>query len=107
MIIRSFPTILEAWHGTIDELAYDSERIGAIGSGGITTSYPDMLCVEIEDATIGANLHLDMSSYGKGRWTTFLRRYFRPDLSSWVDSTTRQLSGLKKHQVAGYEVNPN
>ena len=107
MITRSFPTILEAWHGVIDELAYDAQSVGAIGKGGITTSYPDMLCVEVDNALVGDNLHLDMSSYGKNRWTSFLRRYFRHDLSQWVTDTTYQLSKLNKHQVAGYEVNPN
>jgi hypothetical protein len=91
----------------IDELAYDSKKIKAIGSGGITTSYPDIVCVEIVNALTNDGLHLDMSSYGKNRWRTFLKRYFRPDLSKWVGETTLELSRLKKHQVAQYEVNPN
>jgi hypothetical protein len=107
MILRRYKTIFEAWTQLIDELSYRHKEIDAIGVGGITTSYPDILCVEIEDLLGGKPLHLDMSSYGRNRWRTFLKRYFRPDLPQWVDDTVIQLGNLKKHQVASYSISYN
>lgn len=107
MIIRKFPTLLTAWHGLIEELAYRHEEVGAIGVGGITTSFPDGLIVEIKDVLTDEGLHLGMSSFGKTRWNQFLKRYFRDDLSQWIDSTSEELFQLKKHQVASYSVSYN
>lgn len=107
LIIRSFPTILTAWQGLIEELAYRADSVGAIGQGGITTSFPDGVIVEIKDILKDEELHLDMSSYGKTRWKQFLKRYFRPDLEEWVTETSIELSNLKKHQVASYSVSYN
>lgn len=107
MIHRSFPDILNAWHGLISELAYKADSVGAIGQGGITTSYPDGLIVDIEDVLLDNGLHLGMSSFGKTRWKQFLKRYFRPDLNEWIDSTALELHDLKKHQVASYSVSYN
>ena len=113
MIIKSFRTIPEAWHGIIDELAYHHRTVETVGQGGITTSYSDGLVVEIEDilAPMASRnsplMHLDWSSYAKGRWNSFLKRYFREDLEDWVISTAKELEDLNKHQVAGYEININ
>ena len=107
MITRKFPTILTAWHGLIAELAYSHRKIGAIGVGGITTSFPDGLVVDIEDVLTDEGLHLDMSSFGKTRWKQFLKRYLREDFPGWVDSTSDELLHLKKHQVASYSVSYN
>ncbi len=107
MIFRHYKTIFEAWQSLIDELAYHAESVEAIGVGGITTSYPDGLVCDIDDLLGGESLHLDMSSYGRNRWKTFLKRYFRSDFASWVDSTVEQLGNLKKHQVAGYSISYN
>lgn len=107
MIQRRFGTIFEAWQGLIEELAYRHEDIDTVGAGGITTSYSDGLVVDIDDLLGGKPLHLDMSSYGQNRWKTFLKRYFRPDLSRWVDDTVIQLGNLKKHQVASYSISVN
>lgn len=107
MIQRKFPDILTAWHGIIDELAYRHEGIGGIGAGGITTSFPDGLVVEIKDVLKDDGLHLNMSSFGRTRWKSFLKRYFRPDLPQWIDSTVEELGNLSKHQVAGYSVSYN
>lgn len=107
VITRRFPTILTAWHGLIDELAYHHKKIEAIGIGGITTSYPDGLVVEIKDILKDEGLHLNMSSFGRTRWNQFLKRYFRADLHEWVVDTASELVDLKKHQVAGYSVSYN
>ena len=107
MIQRRFPDILTAWHSLIDELAYHHEKVRGVGAGGITTSYPDGLVVDIDDVLLDEGLHLNMSSYGKNRWTQFLRRYFRPDFSQWVKNTAAELEALNKHQVAGYSVSYN
>lgn len=109
MIQRRYPDIATAWHSLIDELAYHHEDVDAIGAGGITTSYPDGIVVEIEDILYNCNdeMHLDWCSFGKGRFKQFLKRYFRPDLGQWVDETVETLGNLNKHQVSGYEVNVN
>lgn len=108
MIRRKYETIADAWHSLIDELAYHHESVGAVGAGGITTSYPDGLVVEIQDILWNQNeLHLDWCSFGKTRFKQFLKRYFRPDLPQWVDETVATLGNLNKHQVSGYEVNIN
>jgi hypothetical protein len=107
MTTRRFPTILTAWHGLIDELAYSHKFVKAIGVGGITTSYPGGLVVDIDDVLTDEGLHLNMSSFGKTRFKQFLKRYFRPDLPSWVDNTVNELGNLKKHQVASYSVSYN
>jgi hypothetical protein len=107
MIVRQFPTIRTAWQGLIEELAYHHKDVETVGQGGITTSYADGLVCEIDDALKCDDLHLNMSSYGKNRWRTFLKRYFRPDLQDWVDSTVVQLGNLKKHQVASYSISLN
>jgi hypothetical protein len=107
LIIRRFSNIYQAWRGLIEELAYRHEKIETVGQGGITTSYADGLVVDIDDVVRCDNLHLNMSSYGLNRWRTFLKRYFRPDLAEWVDSTVIQLGNLKKHQVASYSIEPN
>ena len=109
LIVRRFSNPYEAWRRIIDELAWRHKKIegGTVGQGGITTSYADGLIVEIDDLLAGKPLHLDMSSYGQNRWKTFLKRYFRPDLQSWVDSTVKQLGNLNKHQVASYSISYN
>lgn len=107
MITRKFTTISEAYLGLIDELSYHHKKIETVGAGGITTSFADGLVVEIKDILQGDDLHLDMCSFGKGRFKQFLKRYFRSDLGKWVDKTAEELVHLNKHQVAGYEINPN
>lgn len=109
MIQRRFDTIPQAWHGLIDELAYHHDSVGGVGAGGITTSYPDGLVVEIKDVLHDRDkpMHLDWCSFGKARFKAFLKRYFRPDLTTWIDSTVETLGNLSKHQVAGYEININ
>lgn len=108
MIRRKYGTILEAWHGTIEELSYHHREIETVGQGGITTSYADGVIIEIADALSDTErMHLNMCSFGKTRFTQFLKRYFRPNLAQWVDDSVKQLGNLNKHQVAGYEVNVN
>lgn len=107
MITRRFPTIYEAWTGLIDELCYRHKSVDTVGAGGITTSYSSGVICDIDDLLGGQALHLNMSSFGKGRWKTFLKRYLRPDYQQWVDDTVYGLGNLKKHQVAGYSVSYN
>lgn len=107
MITRRFPDILTAWHSLIEELAYRHESVHAVTDAGITVSYADGLCVQIDDILNGDEMHLGMSSFSKMRWKQFLKRYFRPDLVRWVHESAKQLEELNKHQVSGYEVNVN
>jgi hypothetical protein len=107
MLIRKFPDPYTAWRGIIKELCYPPKSLEVVGAGGITTSYKDGVVVEIDNLLEGPELHLDMSSFGKNRWKTFLKRYLRPDYGQWVDDTVAGLGNLKKHQVAGYSVSYN
>lgn len=105
MIQRTYPTILTAWHGMVDELVYKAQDPI---KWGVCMSYPEIVECKIEDALLDEKLHLDMSSYTKMRWRKFLKRYFRPDLPDWID---RSVTKLKKYPnrpfVAGYSIQPN
>jgi hypothetical protein len=107
VIIRKFSTPLKAWRGLINELAYDHKSIATEGKGGITTSFSDGVVVEIKDILSGDDLHLDQCSFGRPRFTQFLKRYLRPDFGKWVDDTSSGLAALNKHQVASYSINLN
>src|SRR5215469_303816 len=95
MIIRRYPTILSAYIGMTDELAYgtidgDTEVAVPI-RWGVCIGYPEITCVEIDNVLIDENLHLGMASYTKSRWTRFLRRYFREDFSIWLRNSMKKL----------------
>jgi hypothetical protein len=107
MITRKFPSILTAWLGLIDELAYHHKEVDTVGQGGITTSFSDGVIVEIKDLLKGDDLHLDQCSFGRARFTQFLKRYLRPDFGKWIDDTSSGLAALNKHQVASYGINLN
>lgn len=110
MIQRNFNTILEAYTGLTDELAYGTRKEGYIAplKWGVCLGFPDTLSVRIEDALENSDLSLGMASYTKSRWTRFLHRYFRDDLTGWLEES---LTKLRKYPsrpfVASYSVNLN
>jgi hypothetical protein len=107
MIQREFQGILSAWHGLVEELSYGKTGLKPL-RWGVCVGYPDLLEVGIKDALLDEGLHLGMSSYTKSRWTRFLRRYFRPDLSAWIHGSIKKLTKYSSRPfVASYSVNLN
>src|SRR6185503_1223738 len=105
MIIRNYPEILTAWHSLVKELAYEHPKPL---QWGVCVAFPDIVEISIADALMDSGLHLGMSSYTKSRWTRFLRRYFRPDLTSWVAGSMRKLTKYPNRPfVASYSINLN
>lgn len=112
MIIREYPTILQAYLGMTDELAYGTAVNGnAICDPikwGVCIGYPDIACIDIEDILADEDLHLGMASYTKSRWTRFMRRYFREDLYEWLKNASRKLMKYPSRPfVASYSLNVN
>lgn len=117
MILRRYPDVLSCYLGLTDELAYNllipREQNGENHNikplkWGVCVGYPEPLHVEIDDVMVDNDLHLDMSSYTKSRWTRFLRRYMRGDLPEWVDESMKKLNRYPRRPfVASYSVNPN
>lgn len=113
MITRKFKDVLSAWHGLVGELSFPDKSKwefskGDLLSWGVCVAYPDLLETRIEDATIDDNLHLEMSSYTKSRWTRFLRRYLRPDYQDWIHKSIKTLLHYKgRGFVSSYSINLN
>lgn len=110
MIQREYKDVLDCWHGLTRELSYS--RLWKCSSPptrwGVCRGYPDIVECQIEDLLKDRNLHLDMCSYTKSRWTRFLRRYFRPDLPQWVDDSMDKLRKYPSRPfVASYSINLN
>jgi hypothetical protein len=75
---------------------------------GVCIGYDGLLSVEIDDVLHDDNMSLQMASYTKSRWTRFLRRYFRDDISSWIDASMAKLQRYPSRPfVASYSVNLN
>lgn len=106
IIQRQFPTLLTAYNGITEELAYDRDL--KVLKWGVCVGYRDVLSVEIADALNNDDMYLGMASYTKSRWTRFLRRYFRDDLSEWITESVAKLKRYPKRPfVASYSVNLN
>jgi hypothetical protein len=106
LIERKFPTLLTAYRGLTDELAYNKEL--PILKWGVCIGYKDLITVRVEDALDNDNMNLGMASYTKSRWTRFLRRYLRSDFSSWIDEAMAKLQRYPSRPfVASYSVNLN
>ena len=106
MIERRFPTLLSAFTGLTEELAYD--RSLKVLKWGVCIGYEDLITVKIDDALDNDTMNLGMASYTKSRWTRFLRRYFRSDLSNWIDEAMAKLRRYPSRPfVASYSVNLN
>jgi hypothetical protein len=109
MISREFKTIYGAWRGLVDELIYKPEVEGQkVINWGMHAAYPDLVEVRIEDASLDEDLDLGISSYTKTRWRMFMKKYFRPDFSQWIDSSIERLEQAPhRPYVAAYSMNIN
>ena len=106
MIERKFTNLLSTYRGLTDELAYNKEL--PILKWGVCIGYNGILSVEIDDLLDNDTLTLGMASYTKSRWTRFLRRYFRDDISTWIDESMAKLRRYPSRPfVASYSVNLN
>jgi len=107
MITRKFPTILTAWRGLIEELAYKTPPSRAV-KWGVNACYPDMLQIEIEDILNDDQLETGLASFTKGRWSRFLRTYLRPDFPQWIEAAIARLKECApRPYVESYSININ
>jgi len=103
MIVRQFPTLKTAWHGLIQELLYENREDEYL-RWSIGTAFPSPLVVEIDDILSDCNLSLGMTGYSSKRWKTFVRRYLRSDIQSWIGASVKQLLANKgEGMVCGYK----
>jgi hypothetical protein len=106
LITRRFPTIYTAWRGLVEELAYKSEDYAI--NWGMHAAFPDLVEVQIDDPAKDEKLDFGISSYTKSRWTQFLKKYFRPDFSNWIDASIKRLQDAPhRPYVAAYSMNIN
>lgn len=106
MIDRQFPNLMTAYRGLTEELAYDMTL--PILKWGVCLGYQDLLSVKIDDLIDNDGMTLGMASYTKSRWTRFLRRYFRDDISEWINDAVIKLNRYPSRPfVASYSVNLN
>lgn len=106
MIDRRFPNLMATYRGLTEELAYD--RNLPVLKWGVCIGYKEILSVEIDDVLHNDSMTLGMASFTKSRWTRFLRRYFRDDLSKWIDLSVKKLQRYPSRPfVASYSVNLN
>jgi len=104
LIERQFPNLMKAYRGLTEELAYDKSL--PVLKWGVCIGYEDLLSVRIDDAMDNEGMTLGMASYTKSRWTRFLRRYFRDDISKWISGAVKKLQRYPSRPfVASYSVN--
>lgn len=106
MIERQFPNLMKTYRGLTEELAYNLTL--PILKWGVCVGYEDLLSVKIDDILENEGMTLGMASYTKSRWTRFLRRYFRDDISEWITGAVAKLNRYPSRPfVASYSVNLN
>jgi hypothetical protein len=106
MILLKYDNLELAWHGLIQELAYGEKHFSWQKNSHVAFAEP--VSVEIADVLDHCNLSLGMASFSRSRWTSLVKKYFRPDLKDWVKQSVENLLKFpEKLFICGYQTVQN